>query len=136
MKSTTSNWYSYSKLTSIRAFSSRMLNILAFTTLKSYFINFNILFYNPPNIKHSIFFTTSLNNNIFILSLCFQITTINYHFFCSQQQPSQLSPSPTFSSLQHQQMIHLMHTCSMHANNLMNLKAPIAQCIHAQCKSK
>ena len=64
----------------IRAFLSRMLNILAFTISKSHFINFNISLYNPPNIKTSIILPLHLN----ILFLCFlysfflffQITTI------------------------------------------------------------
>ena len=64
----------------IRAFLSRMLNILAFTISKSHSINFNISLYNPPNIKTSIILPLHLN----ILFLCFlysfflffQITTI------------------------------------------------------------
>ena len=113
------------KLT-VRAFSSMIVKILAFSISKIYFIHFNISLYNTPNIKGSIILPLHLNILFlfflyvsFILSLCFQITTINYHDFCTQQQPSHLSPSPTFSSSQHQQMIHLMHTCSMQENNLI-----------------
>ena len=54
----------------INACLSRMLNILAYTISKSYFINFNIPFYNPSNIKHSFFFLQfHLNNIIYILPL-------------------------------------------------------------------
>ena len=110
------------KLT-VRAFSSMIVKILAFSISKIYFIHFNISLYNTPNIKGSIILPLHLNILFlfflyvsFILSLCFQITTINYHDFCNNPHTSFL----------HQQMIHLMHTCSMQANNLMNLKAPTA----------
>ena len=53
-----------------------MLIILAFITSKSYFINFNIPFYNPLNIKHSIFLQLHLNNTIFILPL-----SLSFHHF-------------------------------------------------------
>ena len=75
----------------IRAFLPRKLNILVFIISKSYFINFNIPLYNPPNIKNFYYFTTLFKYSFFILSLCFffiyllcfQITTIKqiYIFF-------------------------------------------------------
>ena len=46
----------------IRVFLSRMLNIFTFSISKSYFINFNIPLYNPPNIKTSIILRGSLRN--------------------------------------------------------------------------
>ena len=60
----------------LRAFLSRMLNILTFTILKSCFINFNASFYNPPNIK------LHLNNIIFILPL-----SLSFHHFLLNGQP-------------------------------------------------
>ena len=67
----------------IRAFLSRMLNILAFTISKSYFINFNIPLYNPPNIKTSIILPLHLNilfYSFFMFSLFFLFMfSNNYH---------------------------------------------------------
>ena len=45
----------------INACLSRMLNILAYTISKSYFINFNIPLYNLPNIKTYIILSLHLN---------------------------------------------------------------------------
>ena len=51
----------------LRAFTSRVLKILAFNILKSYFITFNISLYNTLNIKTYISFTTSFKYYFFII---------------------------------------------------------------------
>ena len=91
------------------AFSLRVLNILAFITSKSYFINFNIPFYNPLNIKHSIFLQLHLNNIIFILPL-----SLSFHHFLLNGQPlsttttinhkhSTANPNPWLTHCHHNQ---------------------------------
>ena len=55
----------------LRAFSSTIVKILAFTISKHYFYNFNTSFYNILNIKTSIFFTTSFKNYFFIIFYSF-----------------------------------------------------------------
>ena len=93
----------------LRAFSSTIVKILAFTISKHYFYNFNISFYNIPNIKHSIFFTTSFKYSFF---------NIFIHWF--------LSPLlVTLSSSDHphsQPTIHHLHkpTTNHHPQNPNN----------------
>ena len=55
----------------IRAFSSTIAKFLVFTISKHYFFNFKISFYNIPNIKTSIFFTTSFKYYFFIIFCSF-----------------------------------------------------------------
>ena len=61
-------------LVHLRAFSLTIIKILAFTISKHYFYNFNTSFYNIPNIKYSIFFTTSFKYSFFKLLLFFLIS--------------------------------------------------------------
>ena len=56
------------KLPNLKAFTSRVLKILAFSISKSHFITFNISLYNTLNIKTSIFFL-QLHLNIISLLL-------------------------------------------------------------------
>ena len=58
-------------LVHLRAFSSTIVKILAFTISKHYFYNFNSSFYNILNIKTSIFFTTSFKYYFFIIFYSF-----------------------------------------------------------------
>ena len=68
-----------------------MVKILAFTISKQYFYNFNTLFYNIPNIKTSIFFTTSFKYYFFIIFYSFFV----FIFFILSLQSHCLSPSPS-----------------------------------------
>ena len=59
------NYHVYHGTLGIRAFSSTIVKNLAFIISKHYFYNFNASFYNIPNIKHFIFFTTSFKYYFF-----------------------------------------------------------------------
>ena len=114
----------------IRAFSSIIVKILAFTISKYYFYNFNTSFYNIPNIKHSIFFTTLFKYsffNIFIhfffnyfsLTLCLSPTVSpsfsthgTTHTQASHCQPPpqpSLIPIPTTTNINFYSHPHLFH---------------------------
>ena len=89
-------------LVHLRAFSSTIVKILAFTISKHYFYDFNTSFYNIPNIKHSIFFTTSFKYSFFkfffflnfSLSLCLSLP-LSLHL--SQPTASHCQPPPQSS---------------------------------------
>ena len=55
----------------LRAFTMMVLKILAFHNSKNYFIYFNTLFYNTPNINDSIFLPLHLNILFLFFSLFF-----------------------------------------------------------------
>ena len=76
----------------IRTFPSNILKNLAFTISKHNFYNFNTLFYNIPNIRHSIIFTISFKYSFFNIFINF--------FLLFLTLPLSLSPtvSPSFST--------------------------------------
>ena len=75
----------------LRAFSSTIVKILAFTISKHYFYNFNSSFYNILNIKTSIFFTTSFKYYFFIIFYSFFV----FIFFILSLSGLTISLSPS-----------------------------------------
>ena len=69
----------------LRAFPSKEVKFLAYTTSKPKILAFNNSFYNTPNIIDSIFFTTSFKYSFFILQLYFFLS-----FPLCHSQPSKL----------------------------------------------
>ena len=65
----------------LRAFPSRWVKFLAYTTSKPKILVFNNSFYNIPNIKHSIFFTISFKYSFFIISLFFNYISFSLFLF-------------------------------------------------------
>ena len=91
----------------IRAFSSTIAKFLVFTISKHYFFNFKISFYNIPNIKTSIFFTTSFKYYFLIIFysffvFIFFILSLPLGLIISTQQSYPLPPTSHHNSNNHQ----------------------------------
>ena len=115
-----SAWYFLSLHSSlIRTFLSNILKNLAFTISKYYFYNFNTSFYNIPNIKHFIFFTTLFKYSFF---------NIFIHFLLFLTLPLSLSPiiSPSFSTRSRSFSLSLLF-CSQ---NLHGLRSPLTTALN------
>ena len=86
-------------------FRALVLKYIAFNNSKGYFIYFNILLYNTPNINDFIFFTTSFKYDFFInfysssthLSLSSYLSLSHMKILKNNQQ----TKTPTTSTAQH-----------------------------------
>ena len=96
----------------LRAFTPRVLKILAFSNSKSHFITFNISLYNTPNIKVSFFFFF-LQLHLNILFLFFFIL---FFFILSLFVSLSLSPSLSLSLSQPSNPTHRQPPATSHHN--------------------